>query len=1148
MTEDNRSIDSQAKADLKKLLATYGQLNNPFSKLIVKLRHFGQWAVKLLVPDFLVGHPNLFDNLKTLRCHPRFKPLRMLLISWLILTLIVGTSGVYVLHKAPDSIAAGAQWLFESADDYAFDSNKVEISSGSAKLSQVDQTDNDFAASGFGGGKQLNTEWDSAGSSLVLDTTGRESGNGDFTSRVIDAGGEVAWDNINWTPLRPYGRELPNNQAVETGYAAGNADMSKNEMLYHLDEIAGTLANSGGEGADGTAYNEVIYGAEGKFNSGLYFDGKDDYVALDKHYSKKGEIAKLTTCAWFKAAPGEGGWSLIDFDRSEYYNLEVGWNNRSTDVVNFATRGQSGGINDLRGKTNIRDSKWHLACGVYDGKDKIIYVDGREDSRTQNPHEGEKLGSGATRYGFIGDGSEATSFNGSRNQVYFKGNIDEVAVYHDALSPVTILDQYLRGALQLKFQVRSCDDDKCTDENFVGPDGLTGSYYTDTGNVSSMSDISLAGIKNNRYFQYKVYLSTDNPEYTSGIGQVSVGPIHYPADSPSIISKYPAPQYNKLDSFTSQLGKDNEGTVKYQLSNNSTDWYYHDGRQWSLASAPDQANTDKRISKEISNFPEEVGAGNFYFKALLQSDGIQSVELESLNVDYSLEEEKDEKEKDKDKDEPKDKEPKEEPEDDSDNKDDEEDSEQKEEEEPTDPDQSDDDESQNEDQQDNDSENTQEEQDTNDSSDKDTQDEKKEDQDSTTDKTKDDSQKNDGGPNTSSSTDSTKQEGTTNTITQRSYTNSSSTTTSSRVDTSSDNSDDNLNSAELEDIKKEVNNLLAEIEDLEIQEKELNGKLEQISTVSTVDVSKLLADLQVVSRKIEVEIGDLVDKNDVIVNILTLPSSNSASLEEVRNKTLDLQALLDNISYLRSNGQAPATTLWYTFGSITFNILLTNPTSEEKDVFYKTCLPEEVRAEHVLQADGDLNLEYSEENQCLTVAVIDKIASRGSKVKKVEVEDLWSITAVELTDWQKKTEDLANELQSTMYASRAGELKKDNLDRLRKIREKQKEDTHTPQEHILSYRETKGDYDQVKANVAELEKLKKDLAGFGALAAQIGRAKKFAKSGIYAVIASGLFLLIFVIYRMWKHQMELVAAAMSVNTETLSFIKNQRPPIIRKKK
>jgi len=167
----------------------------------------------------------------------------------------------------------------------------------------------------------------------------------------------------------------------------------------------------------------------------LKFDGTDDYVAIeDMHYTTTHGITELTVCAWVLAFPGEGGWSIVDFDRSEYYNVEIGWHDQGTNVVNFATYSSSGGIDDMPGKTNVRDGHWHFITAVYDGTDKRIYVDGVLDATESNPHSGAGLGKGTTRYGFIGDGSEATSFNDKRNGFYYRGRIDEVSVWHRVLS------------------------------------------------------------------------------------------------------------------------------------------------------------------------------------------------------------------------------------------------------------------------------------------------------------------------------------------------------------------------------------------------------------------------------------------------------------------------------------------------------------------------------------------------------------------------------------------------------------------------------------------------------------------------------------------------------------------------------------------
>lgn len=179
-----------------------------------------------------------------------------------------------------------------------------------------------------------------------------------------------------------------------------------------------------------TIISSFIYAQNGNC---LEFDGTDDYVAIETmNYSVAGEITELTVCAWVLAFPGEGGWSIMDFDRSEYYNVEIGWHDQAGDVINFNTYSASGDIHDMSGTTNVRDGQWHFIAAVYDGTNKYIYVDGVLDAQVNNPHSGAGLGKGTTRYGFIGDGSEATDFNLDRNEFYFEGSLDEISVWHEA--------------------------------------------------------------------------------------------------------------------------------------------------------------------------------------------------------------------------------------------------------------------------------------------------------------------------------------------------------------------------------------------------------------------------------------------------------------------------------------------------------------------------------------------------------------------------------------------------------------------------------------------------------------------------------------------------------------------------------------------
>ncbi len=208
---------------------------------------------------------------------------------------------------------------------------------------------------------------------------------------------------------------------------------------WQLDECKweGTtneVVDSSGNGYHGTAFGDATT-SDGNVCKAGVFDGGDDYVALDMFYNQTGQITQLTGAAWVKTSVGGtsqfSNWAIVDFDRSEYFNLFIRGDNGR---VGFSTASSTGTIHDHYGNTAVNDGLWHFVVGIYNGVDKIIYVDGVEDSRVVNAHGGLAIGTGQTRYGFIADGSEATTFNGSRNENYYDGAIDEVTIYDQALN------------------------------------------------------------------------------------------------------------------------------------------------------------------------------------------------------------------------------------------------------------------------------------------------------------------------------------------------------------------------------------------------------------------------------------------------------------------------------------------------------------------------------------------------------------------------------------------------------------------------------------------------------------------------------------------------------------------------------------------
>ncbi|MFW9784968.1 MAG: LamG-like jellyroll fold domain-containing protein, partial [Candidatus Heimdallarchaeota archaeon] len=173
----------------------------------------------------------------------------------------------------------------------------------------------------------------------------------------------------------------------------------------------------------------------------LSFDGSNDFVYINDelHFTNANEISAVSVSCWFKTSFSgssySDNWAFFDFDRSEYFNFYIRGDDGRIGFSSAAS-GYSGQNDFYSSTTGLNDGEWHFACIVYDGSDKIIYLDdGVEDARWVNAMNGLAFGRTADRWGFFGDGSEATSLNGARNNIYYNGNIDEIRYFDYAVAP-----------------------------------------------------------------------------------------------------------------------------------------------------------------------------------------------------------------------------------------------------------------------------------------------------------------------------------------------------------------------------------------------------------------------------------------------------------------------------------------------------------------------------------------------------------------------------------------------------------------------------------------------------------------------------------------------------------------------------------------
>lgn len=213
--------------------------------------------------------------------------------------------------------------------------------------------------------------------------------------------------------------------------------MNNDPSTSNLKDVVGTY--------DATSFGNMTSSdlVSGKIGPAIDFDGVDDYFAIhNKNYSTVGQIQAITVSSWVYTAYNNGSWtsnwSILDFDRSEYFNFFV----HGQGKLSFCSRQAGGGIDDFHGGQNgqVNNGQWHFVAATYDGSRKRLFIDGVLVNTTNV--SGNSIGTGMTRYGLIGDGSEASTYNGTRNGLYFEGKLDELRLYKIALTPGRIATEY----------------------------------------------------------------------------------------------------------------------------------------------------------------------------------------------------------------------------------------------------------------------------------------------------------------------------------------------------------------------------------------------------------------------------------------------------------------------------------------------------------------------------------------------------------------------------------------------------------------------------------------------------------------------------------------------------------------------------------
>jgi hypothetical protein len=235
-----------------------------------------------------------------------------------------------------------------------------------------------------------------------------------------------------------------------------NAQVKEDDLIMYYSYNKDTLKGDEVIDVSGNKNDGLIKGklksVKGKVGEGMEFPGvATDYISVREHMYDK-PIDEFSIAAWVKA-PSRG--MIASWDRSEFFRFavgdDVGGNNGQTFVA-FDTCCPC--CHDWFGKTDVADDKWHHVAATFDGKENRIYVDGKLDEKIAAP--AKVIGAGASRFGFIGIGSEAGAFDAATGPTWaYKGIMDEFMLYHRPLTEKEI--EYLADGPADPFDVNPKD-------------------------------------------------------------------------------------------------------------------------------------------------------------------------------------------------------------------------------------------------------------------------------------------------------------------------------------------------------------------------------------------------------------------------------------------------------------------------------------------------------------------------------------------------------------------------------------------------------------------------------------------------------------------------------------------------------------------
>jgi Concanavalin A-like lectin/glucanases superfamily/Fibronectin type III domain len=214
-------------------------------------------------------------------------------------------------------------------------------------------------------------------------------------------------------------------------------------FYYRLDETAATTAlDSSGNVKTGTEVGAPSQGSAGLLttdaDTGLALNGSSQYVYSNASYANPNPF---TIEAWFKTTTTTGG-QIVGFG-----NLQTGESSPNDRHLYMANNGElifgvyPGEVKSINSTTTYKDGKPHYVVATLSSAGMFLYVDGGLVASNATVTSAQSY----TGYWRIGYDS-LFNWPSAPTSYYFKGTIDEAAVYPTALSLQRVQVHYCDGA------------------------------------------------------------------------------------------------------------------------------------------------------------------------------------------------------------------------------------------------------------------------------------------------------------------------------------------------------------------------------------------------------------------------------------------------------------------------------------------------------------------------------------------------------------------------------------------------------------------------------------------------------------------------------------------------------------------------------